>query len=158
MRFALSPTVRSKWIGWQATCHYFKSEFDAAIRHNNSAPELCPDAVSPSVNLAHIYSCCPDPKFHDGPMAVWQATKACVFSNGKNWLAWQALASSYLRNSEFELASRVAGQSMAMATESQRPRVTALIECVQRMTAFTTSIRRDFENLGHVWLPTEKQR
>ena len=140
-------TTHPNWHGWLATCYYFTSEFRQSIAHYENVLRMDPDAIFANTTLAHIFSCCPDPTFHNASLAVKLARRACHVSRWRNWLPVQVLITSYLRVGDFPSASRYADRSLAMADESQRPRVHVLLQCVALKQAYTTPIAEDLAKL-----------
>ena len=115
-------------------------QFHLALENYRNALELSPDIVETHNNIAWILATCPQPKFHDGQLAVFHALTACKLSRWSNYQTLDTLAAAYARSQDFTKALETQQKSLSLAPETEQLQLILRKELYQTQVPFQTQL------------------
>ncbi len=92
-----------------------KGEYAKAVADYSQALAENPRYADACNNLAWLHATCPDEKYRDGQKAIERASKACQWTEGKNWTYVSTLAAAYAESGDFEKAKEWESKAIALA-------------------------------------------
>jgi hypothetical protein len=143
--------VHPDWYFYGGTAAYFAARFQDARDWYHVALRLDPDHVEAMSNLAYIYACCPDAKFHDGRLGVVLANRVCDLRKGTDWRSLLTLAAAHARNADFGAAQACVAKADLTVSSTQRWRVERLAEHIRCRIPFTATIEDDLKKYDVDW-------